>query len=381
MKPKDGELDNGTLDSAASSDVLQNALQNDDSSNEPEGTALDALEGVVKLADEEGATSEGGSDDNGGTQPNTGDDNDGQPGGTEGGTDGAGAEGGQAPAGQAPEGQQPGEQQLTDADLELSEDEKKNLSQGAQGRFQKLASGYKEVNEKYETLQQQHAEIVENTLNPVRKMFQESQLAPEEIGELFEYGKAIKTGDYAAAGKILLRQVREYQLASGQTLGEADPLEEFPDLRDQVSKMELPQDRALEIARARRTQQQQQAQQEQQQQQQQTQQQQHQQVQGLMQKVGAWSNDMRGKDVQWPQIEEKLVAKIPDLVKTTRPELLMEKLEIEADKIRLELNKAPAPTPTPRSAQPLTSGASGGGTARQPKSGAEAAMMALGMST
>lgn len=365
------------LDSVADSALMQDALSNDLPADDlpADDDPLAAIKGVVSLADEEPADDEpkpaaqpgaaAAPENNGGANP--------QPAAAPAAGDAAGN-----PA--AAPAEKPAET-LTDADLELTEAEQRNLSKGSQARFQKLSSGYREATQERDALKQTHETLIRETLEPVRRMFTESRLEPQEIGELFEYGKAIKTGDFESAQKILLNQVRQFQLASGRQFQLADPLEHHPDLRREVDNMTLPEAHALEIARGRHQQQVQQQQvqrQTQQQQQQVTQQQQTQQVMG---QVRQWSAQMQASDPQWEAKQARILAEIPRLAQTVPVNQLLPHLQNMYRMLEVAPVVPQAPrAPTPRSAQPLTSG-SGGSGSRQPATAEEAAFAALGMTS
>ena len=362
-------------------------------------SVLDAMREVVKIDGKGGPDDDETGGDNDQTQPPaSGDANQGTDPGDQGspaGTDQPGGDGDQPGEGDQP-GQQPGQQpgrqseKLTDADLELTDDEKKTLSQPAQSRFQKLASGVREANERADRLEQHNQQIIQTQLEPLRKMFTESRMEPEQIAEVFDYGRAMNTGDFTTAGKILLKQVREYQLATGQPLNlegnqEASPLSEYPDLQDQVNKMQITEQAALEIAKGRRQQALQTQRQQRDQQQREAANTQQAQVQQLMADVGEWSRQMQAKDPNWPARQAKLEAKAVQLAKTVPIDQVMPRLQ-EYYELLVEVGgsqplpgQQPGQQPGQRRPQPMSSGGNGSGSIPQAGSAEDAALMALGI--
>ncbi|MEW5251715.1 hypothetical protein [Microbulbifer discodermiae] len=261
---------------------------------------------------------------------------------------------------------------LTEEDLELTAEEQTSLSQGSQARFRKLANGVKAANDRAVEYEQQ-AQALQKTLEPVQQMFTDSKLAADEIAELFEYGRALKTGDLAAAGKILLRQVKEYQLLSGQPLQLEDPLGDFPDLRKQVNDMGLNEAAALEMAKARRLEADQKHRQTQQRESEHRQAQQQQTVQKAVQDIDAWAAQTAASDVDWPQKEKLISARIARITQSGDPSSWLPQIENLYDTISSMSVSQPPPKKDPA---PLTSSAGNAG-GRAPANGAEAALQAL----
>ena len=191
--------------------------------------------------------------------------------------------------------------------------EPEGLGEKASARFQALANEVKEYRAK-DSEYHQMAEAVQE----FQRLAQESCNNAEEVTDLFDYAKAVKTGDYDKVEQYLKQQIVQFEAISGRSLT-VDLLSQFPDLQQQAEEMTLDPKVAHELAQARWLQQQQQqyAQQSQQAQQAQWQQQQQaaqaeQQRQAefnqAVQDVNELSMQYAKSDVLWPEFEPKVLS-------------------------------------------------------------------------
>ena len=191
--------------------------------------------------------------------------------------------------------------------------EPEGLGEKASARFQALANEVKEYRAKEGDYQQ-----MAETVQEFQRLAQESCNNAEEVTDLFDYAKAVKTGDYDKVEQYLKQQIVQFEAISGRSLT-VDLLSQFPDLQQQAEEMTLDPKVAHELAQARWRQQQQQqyAQQSQQAQQAQWQQQQQaaqaeQQRQAefnqAVQDVNELSMQYAKSDVLWPEFEPKVLA-------------------------------------------------------------------------
>ena len=187
------------------------------------------------------------------------------------------------------------------------------LGEKASARFQALANEVKE----YRAKEGDYKQMAE-TVQEFQRLAQESCNNSEEVADLFDYSRAVKTGDYDKVEQYLKQQIVQFEAISGRRLT-VDLLSQFPDLQQQAQEMMLSPEVAHELAQARWLQQQQQqyAQQIQQVQQTQWQQQQHaaqaeQQRQAefnqAVQDVNELSLQYAKSDVLWPEFEPKVLA-------------------------------------------------------------------------
>lgn len=204
------------------------------------------------------------------------------------------------PAEDKPAAEQPTEP-AQDADLH----EPEGLGEKASARFRELANQVKEYRAKDAYYQQ-----MDETVQEFQRLAQESCNNGEEVAQLFDYAKAVKTGDFDTVEAYLRRQIQQFEALSGRSL-QADLLSAYPDLQQQIGEMGLDAEMARQVAAARWQQQQQQEMLKQQQarrQQELLQQQQWQETRNqAAQGINDFSAQMAKTDVMWPQIEPKLV--------------------------------------------------------------------------
>lgn len=143
-----------------------------------------------------------------------------------------------------------GEQKPTDAAAAKPEDEfamPEGLSQKAQERFKSLVAKAQES--------RAVAEQANSDLQGVRQMITETGASPEEFVSALDYLRLIKNGDFEGALRVVDDQRRQISLAMGKALPGADPLTEFPDLRQAVESYQMTEQTAIEMARMRSAQQ------------------------------------------------------------------------------------------------------------------------------
>ena len=210
------------------------------------------------------------------------------------------AEAADKPAEDKPAAEQPTEP-AQDADLT----EPEGLGEKASARFRELANQVKEYRAKDDYYRQ-----MDETVQEFQRLAQESCNNGEEVAQLFDYAKAVKTGDFDTVEAYLRRQIQQFEALSGRSL-QADLLSAYPDLQQQIGEMGLDAEMARQVAAARWQQQQQQEmlkQQQARQQQELLQQQQWQETRNqAAQGINDFSAQMAKTDLMWPQIEPKLV--------------------------------------------------------------------------
>nr|DAQ10692.1 MAG TPA: hypothetical protein [Caudoviricetes sp.] len=210
------------------------------------------------------------------------------------------AEAADKPAEDKPAAEQPTEPAQ---DPDLTEPE--GLGEKASARFRELANQVKEYRAKDAYYQQ-----MDETVQEFQRLAQESCNNGEEVAQLFDYAKAVKTGDFDTVEAYLRHQIQQFEALSGRSL-QADLLSAYPDLQQQIGEMGLDAEMARQVAAARWQQQQQQEmlkQQQARQQQELLQQQQWQETRNqAAQGINDFSAQMAKTDLMWPQIEPKLV--------------------------------------------------------------------------
>ena len=239
------------------------------------------------------------------------------------------------------------------------------LSPKAQERFQALAS---KVKESQSVLQQ-----VQNDMNGFRQIMQEAKASPQELVTALDYIKAVNSGDLQSALDMLDMQRRQISLAMGKPLPGADPLSDFPDLRQRVDTYQMDEQSAIEMARHRAMQQQMQQRQQMQMQSQRQHQETVQTRQRAIQSIDQMGAQWAKTDPDFAAKEEVILKQIPIIAQKFPPSMWASQVEI------LYQTLSSMPAQAPRTAQPAPlrpSGQSAG--ARQPTSMLEALNVGLG---
>lgn len=198
----------------------------------------------------------------------------------------------------------------TDAEDPLKMPE--GLKPESQQRFQTLVNTNKELATKIEQLEPQ--------VSYVRETFQKHGVRQEQFEQAVQFIGAINSGNLQAALEVLDRQRTEIALALGRPLPGVDVLTEHPDLRQAVDSMQITEQHAMELARARResalaqqhsqalrTQQDQQAQQ------------QAMVDQGLKD-IDQFTRQMQASDLDFAVIEAQLLPEIQNLIQGVPPQ-------------------------------------------------------------
>lgn len=210
-----------------------------------------------------------------------------------------------AEAADKPAEDKPAAEQPTEPAQDTDSREPEGLGEKASARFRELANQVKEYRAKDDYYRQ-----MDETVQEFQRLAQESCNNGEEVAQLFDYAKAVKTGDFDTVEAYLRRQIQQFEALSGRSL-QADLLSAYPDLQQQIGEMGLDAEMARQVAAARWQQQQQQEmlkQQKARQQQELLQQQQWQETRNqAAQGINDFSAQMAKTDVMWPQIEPKLV--------------------------------------------------------------------------
>ncbi len=180
--------------------------------------------------------------------------------------------------------------------------EPEGLGEKASARFQALANEVKEYRAKEGDYQQ-----MAETVQEFQRLAQESCNNAEEVTDLFDYARAVKSGDYDKVEQYLKQQIVQFEAISGRSLT-VDLLSQFPDLQQQAEEMTLDPKVAHELAQARWRQQQQQQSQQAQQAQWQAEQQRQAEFNQAVQDVNELSMQYAKSDVLWPEFEPKVLA-------------------------------------------------------------------------
>lgn len=241
------------------------------------------------------------------------------------------------------------------------------LSSKAQDRFRNLVT---RLHEKDDQIAQANEVIGE-----FRQMIQSTGATAEEFSRAIDYMTRIKSGDLEGALTMLDQQRQMIAFALGKPLPGADPLAQYPDLRQAVEAYRMDEQAAMEIARAREFQRQQTSAHERQQQATQAQHnemaQRQQAVTAIDQMTAQWAKT----DPDFTAKEELILKQLPEIASNFPPSMWQQQVRILYNTI----SAMPMARPAQAAPAPLrASGQSAG--AKQPASMLEALEGALGYS-
>ena len=142
---------------------------------------------------------------------------------------------------------------LTPEDLEKPS----YLREKAAERFTRLTEGYKVLDKENTELKAQ-IDGINQGLDLFRELGFGDEQSAQDLIQFSTYRTAINSGNFEQAKEILIGQLHQLQMATGQPIdsGAIDPLAAFPDLAQRVQAFDLDRETALELARARAGQQQ-----------------------------------------------------------------------------------------------------------------------------
>jgi hypothetical protein len=136
-------------------------------------------------------------------------------------------------------------------DFQLTEEEKKVWKQETQRRFTELRGFAKAQQLEVERLSQENLALSSAREN-MMSVFDEAKVEPEELSQLLEYNKMVKTGNLQGALKVINEQRVAILKAMGKEEPGVDLLDDFPDLKGKVTENEMSRESALELANSRR---------------------------------------------------------------------------------------------------------------------------------
>lgn len=255
--------------------------------------------------------------------------------------------------------------------------EPEGLSEGAQERFRSLVGMVRERDARIEQAEAQAGEM-RQAVEGFQRMIVESGANDQELVALFDFARAIKSGNWTAAEPMLAHLTQQYRVAMGRDPNGADPFTAHPDLAQAVQEGKITAEAAREVLRARQVLADEQRRTQAVQAEQQTQQQYIAGVQRATAEVGQMVRQWSATDLDWPKKQAMLQAQAVEIAKALPPEQWGFALQ-SAYKLIGETLKASAPArATPAAgAQPLRPSAASVGR-REPSNMAEAISAALG---
>jgi hypothetical protein len=239
------------------------------------------------------------------------------------------------------------------------------ITKKAQERFQRLVTRVKEKDEEITHLR--------SNLDGIRKVMQDTKAAPEDFAMVFDYLKALRSGNMDQVGKMLQEQIRQYQIATGKSFGAVDPLAEYPDLREKVNAYQITEDSALEVARMRAMQRENQIALEQRNQRQESANSAMQAKNGAIDEINRLGVEWAKKDPDYAAKEEIILKQIPEIARNFPPHAWAGQVRMLYQALSsVPLARPAAAAPAPLRASGQTAGA------RQPNNMLEALQQGLG---
>ncbi len=198
------------------------------------------------------------------------------------------------------------------------EDFESSLSDRAQERFRELTDRARAAEESAANTIAQGSELY--------KIMQDSGVTPNDLTAYFEYNKASRQGNRAAADPYWKSMERSHSDFTGQKVGDSDPLTRYPDLQKQVEDLDVTETAARELAGLRdyavRAQQYEQRQAEFQRsygQQQKEQQEAADFATRASAELDRWSDEKKASDPQWELKEKLLLQKAQEVFPNIHP--------------------------------------------------------------
>lgn len=219
-------------------------------------------------------------------------------------------------------------------------------SERGKNRIRELMSGHKALQNEYES--------VRKATDDFANIIRETQLSPEGVAQTFEFCRLVGQGDEASLN-VALKMLDEQRADICKRLGVKapgiDPLAEFDDLKNAVDTMEMPEDKALELAKLRRMQAMQRQSVQQQQVAEQQQQEYARRVQTFSQQANALFSRLQASDPSYAAKEAKIIGYLQD---PTNVQNIISKFQPEQwlDQLQFMYNAIPAQPPVKRPSSP-----------------------------
>lgn len=179
------------------------------------------------------------------------------------------------------------------------------LTPKAQERFQQLANTNRELSAKLEQMQP-----AAESAQALAEVFKEHGVRREQFEQAMEVVGLMNRGDLRGALRVLDEQRKLISLHLGETLPGAEPLADFPDLKQAVDNLQMTEEYALELARSRMVQGHQQQATQRQEQEREAQQQEAQAIQSGQLAVDKFCKARMADDLDYARIEPLLLEQI-----------------------------------------------------------------------
>ena len=128
------------------------------------------------------------------------------------------------------------------------------LTPKAQERFKSLVTKIKEQDTAYDDLDKRY-QSAHQYASEVSNAIKEVGATPDQLQGAMQYIHAFNSGDLQTRKTLLLRELQDVSMKLGEPvenfIGAADPLNQFPDLKQAVDAYQIGREQALEVARLR----------------------------------------------------------------------------------------------------------------------------------
>lgn len=221
------------------------------------------------------------------------------------------------------------------------------LGPQARERFKVITEGHKAMATELETVKTEAASLKEINDQVVtqrdgfREMLAATDTSPDDLNGLFTYKEHLKNKNWTGARAILEGQLRQLSLMSGEEYGAVDPLDDYPELKEEVDNHEMSRARALEIVRGRQGEKVTQDAAARRQADETAEAARVEMTKGEVAKIANWGKQMAGRDIDYAAKQAKLLAKIPDIMKKYPPNQWLQATQDAYDSIVLPAKAAP----------------------------------------
>lgn len=252
-----------------------------------------------------------------------------------------------------------------------------NLGPQARERFKGLTEGHKAVSAELETARTRVAELepineqLTTQRDSFREMLEETETTTDALNGFLTYNAHLKAKNWRGAHAILAGQLRQLELQSGEEFGDVDPLDDFPDLQEEVANHQISKERAMEIVRTRQDNAVRQGQNEQRQATETANNKLKQEQDTQVQNIARYFKQVAGKDIDYKVKEAKLAPKIQAIFARYPVNQWLQAVQDAYDAI--EAPPSGLPVPKNRPLRP-----SGGGGRPAPTNSLEAVKQGLG---
>lgn len=260
---------------------------------------------------------------------------------------------------------------ITEEDLQRPE----NLSHKARDRFEKLVGGYKAEKARAD---EAHAELVQanESFKALQDLGFRDEAAGRDLVQFAQFRQALATNPKQAL-QTLQGVMRQIELQHGLRAPSTSALEEYPDLVELVNNEKMDYQHALEVARAREAQAAQQQQNQQFKQRQESDFQQQHATQTAIQTVERMESQWRATNPDYAAIHPHIQSEMQTIARQFPPAMWPQQIDL----LYKTISRAMASRARPQSSQPTPLRGNGHAASRPaPKSTAEAALLAMGMS-